>query len=278
MEEIPVSIAESPAADVLRPTFFDTHAHLDQEDFADDCDEVIARARAAGVEMMMLPAASAASSVVVVRMANVYGFLAAVGIHPNYTHEAGPDDWDQVVSLICRPSVAALGETGLDRHWDFAPFSLQQDYFDRHLRLSEQCSLPVLIHCRDAQEDLLPMLREAAARRPLRGVIHAFSGNADFAAECLALGLFISFAGNLTYSNKKFESLKAAACTIPDDRILIETDSPYLVPQVFRGKQKRNEPANVVHTAAFLAKLRGVSVEQIAAQTTANARRLFSCM
>jgi TatD DNase family protein len=112
----------------------------------------------------------------------------------------------------------------------------------------------------------------------LRGVIHGFSGEADFAAECLALGLFISFAGNVTYSNKKFASLQAAARTIPDDRILIETDSPYLVPQAFRGKQKRNEPANVVHTAAFLAELRGVSIEQLAAQTTANARRLFQLL
>ena len=106
------------------------------------------------------------------------------------------------------------------------------------------------------------MLRAAAARGPLRGVLHAFSGDAALAAECLALGLHISFAGNVTYSNKKFEPLRAAAQTIPDDRLLIETDSPYLVPQVFRGKQKRNEPANVVHTAAFLAELRGVPLER----------------
>ena len=119
------------------------------------------------------------------------------------------------------------------------------------------------------------MLRTAVARGPICGVIHAFSGDAAFAAECLALGLYVSFAGNVTYSNKKFEPLRAAARAIPADRLLIETDSPYLVPQVFRGKQKRNEPAGVIQTAAFLAELRNVSVEQLAAATTDNARRLF---
>jgi TatD DNase family protein len=135
--------------------------------------------------------------------------------------------------------------------------------------------LPVVIHCRDAQDDLLPMLRAAAARGPLQGVLHAFSGTADFAAECLALGLYISFAGNVTYSNRKVEPLRAVAKTIPDDRLLIETDSPYLVPQVFRGRQRRNEPAHVAHTAAFLAQLRGAPLAELATQTTANARRLF---
>ena len=133
----------------------------------------------------------------------------------------------------------------------------------------------MILHCRDAQDDLLASLRAAAARGPIHGVIHAFSGDAAFAAECLALGLYVSFAGNVTYSNKKMEPLRAAARTIPADRLLIETDSPYLVPQIFRGKQKRNEPANVIHTAAFLAELRGVPVAQLAAETTANARRLF---
>ena len=133
----------------------------------------------------------------------------------------------------------------------------------------------MILHCRDAQDDLLASLRAAAARGPIRGVVHAFSGDAAFAAECLALGLYVSFAGNVTYSNKKFEPLRAAARTIPADRLLVETDSPYLVPQIFRGKQKRNEPAHVIYTAAFLAELRGVPVAQLAADTTANARRLF---
>ena len=117
--------------------------------------------------------------------------------------------------MIDHPRVAALGETGLDRYWDFAPLSLQQEYIDRHLRLSQACDLPVILHCRDAQADLLAALRAAAANGPIHGVVHAFSGDAAFAAECLALGLYVSFAGNVTYSNKKFEPLRAAARTIP---------------------------------------------------------------
>jgi TatD DNase family protein len=256
-------------------SFIDTHAHLDQQEFDADRDEVIARARAAGVENLVCVAVSADSSGAAVRLAEQYGLFAAVGIHPNSTAEAALGDWDCVTALIGHPRVVALGETGLDRYRDFAPIALQQDYLDRHLRLSQERDLPVIIHCRDAAPDLMPMLRAAAQRGPLRGVLHAFSGDAALAAECLDLGLYISFAGNISYSNKKFDSLRAAAQTIPDDRLLVETDSPYLSPQVFRGKQKRNEPANVVHTGAFLAELRSVSVEKLAATTTANARRLF---
>jgi TatD DNase family protein len=256
-------------------SYFDTHAHLDQSDFDADRGEVIARARAAGVAAILCPAVSADSSEAVVKLAEQYDLAAAVGIHPNSTHEAPPSDWDRIVAMIDQPRVVALGETGLDRYWDFAPLPLQQDYLDRHLRLSQECGLPVILHCRDAQDDLLPMLRAAAARGPISGVIHAFSGDAAFAAECLGLGLYISFAGNVTYSNKKFETLRAVARTIPADRLLIETDCPYLVPQIFRGKQKRNEPTGVVHTAAFLAELRGEPTAQLAAATTANARWLF---
>jgi TatD DNase family protein len=255
--------------------YFDTHAHLDQPEFDADRAAVVARAREAGVKMILCPAVSAESSQAVVELAEQYDLLAAVGIHPNSTHEAAPGDWERVAAMIGRPRVVALGETGLDRYRDFAPISLQQEYLDRHLRLAQQHDLPVILHCRDAQDDLLAALRAAAARGPIRGVVHAFSGDAAFAAECLALGLHISFAGNVTYSNKKVEPLRAAARAIPADRLLVETDSPYLVPQIFRGKQKRNEPACVVHTAAFLAQLRGVPLEQLAADATANARRLF---
>ncbi len=255
--------------------YFDTHAHLDQSDFDADRGEAVARAREAGVAMILCPAVSAESSRAVVTLAERYDLLAAVGIHPNSTHEAAADDWRQVAAMIDHPRVAALGETGLDRYRDFAPIALQQEYLDRHLRLSQACDLPVILHCRDAQADLLGAIRAAAERGPIRGVVHAFSGDAAFAAECLALGLYVSFAGNVTYSNRKFEPLRAAARTIPADRLLIETDSPYLIPQLFRGKQKRNEPAHLVHTAALLAELRGVEPEQLAAETTANARRLF---
>lgn len=254
----------------------DTHAHLDAEEFDADRPAIIARARAAGVEVMVCVGITAESSRAAVRLAEAEaGVFAAVGIHPNYAAEAAPGDWDRVVDLVSHARVVAVGETGLDRHWDFTPFEVQREYFDRHLRLAREHDLPVVIHCREAEADLLPMLREAAARKPLAGVLHAFSGEPSLAEACLELGLHLGFAGAVTYKNKKFAPLREVATRVPDDRLLIETDSPYLVPHPLRGKQKRNEPANVVHTARCLAKLRGQSLDDLTAATSANARRLF---
>jgi TatD DNase family protein len=237
------------------------------------------------VTVIICPGITADSSLAAVRLAEQEageGVFAAVGIQPNYCAQAAAGDWDRVVAMANRRDagptggrVVAIGETGLDRHWDFTPFAVQQDYFDRHLRLAQARSLPVIVHCREAEADLLPMLREAAARGPLAGVLHAFSGDRAFAEECLALGLHVSLAGAVTYTNKKFAPLRDAARAIPDDRLLIETDSPYLVPHPLRGREKRNEPAHLLLTAGHLAQLRGVSLQQLAAQTTANARRLF---
>ncbi len=254
----------------------DTHCHLDDEQFAVDRAEVVARAAAAGVETMIAIGTTAADSAATVVIAETFPTVyAAVGIHPNSCAEAAPGDWDAVVKLLDHPRVVALGETGLDRYWDHAPIELQRDYFDRHFRMSQARDLPVVIHCRDAAADMIPMLREAVARGPLRTVMHAFSGEVALAAECLELGLYVSFAGNSTYTNKKFQSLREAVVAIPADRILIETDSPYLTPEPLRGKQKRNEPAHVVHTATALAALRNTPLEEFDRQTTENARRLF---
>ena len=255
---------------------FDTHAHLDQEEFHADRRAVIDRATQAGVEAILCVAVSADSSDATVRIAASHPTVyAAVGIQPNCCAEAAPDDWNRIVQLVDQPKVVALGETGLDRYWDFTPFDMQQDYFDRHLRLAAEHDLPIIIHCREAEEDLMPMLREAAKRGPLRGVLHAFSGDEAMAAECVRLGLHVSFAAVVTYRNKKFATLRAAAAIIPVDRLLTETDSPYLVPHPLRGKKRRNEPAEIVYTVACLAELRGVDPQQLAATTTANARRLF---
>ncbi len=250
----------------------DTHAHLDQDDFDADRADVIARAHAAGVETIVAIGTTGDSSAEVVRIAHDYpGVFAAVGIQPNYCSQVQPDDWDRIVQLSTEPRVVAIGETGLDRYQKFAPFELQQDYFDRHLRLAQERGLPFVVHTRESDADVLAMLREAAARGPLSGVMHSFTGTAETAAECVTLGLYISFAGMVTF--KKSDALRGVAVTIPGERILIETDSPYLSPQPLRGK--RNEPANVVYTAACLAEVRGVSPEEFAVQTTTNARRLF---
>ncbi len=252
---------------------FDTHAHLDQPDFDADRADVIARARAAGVEDVIAIGTTAATSAVCVRLTVEFdGLHAAVGMQPNYIAEGEPGDWDRIVALAAEPGVVAIGETGLDRHWDFTPFDVQQDYFDRHMLLAAERGLPFVVHMRDCDDEILAMLREAHARGPLSGVMHSFTGSRAMADECLDMGLYVSFAGMVTY--KKSDELRAVAAIVPNDRILIETDAPYLSPEPVR-KIKRNEPAHVRHTAACLAEVRGVSLDALAAQTTSNARRLF---
>ena len=253
---------------------FDTHAHLDQSEFGADRVEVIARAREAGVDNIIAIGISADTSAACVKLAAEYeGVHAAVGLQPNYLADAGPGDWDRVVAMLSERGVVAIGETGLDRYWDFTPFNAQQDYFDRHIRLSQERGLPFIVHMRDCDEDILVMLREARQRGPLSGVMHSFTGSRAMADECLAMDLYISFAGMVTF--KKSEELRSIAATVPDDRILIETDSPYLSPEPVR-KVKRNEPAHVLHTAKCLAGVRGTTLETFATQTTANAKRLFN--
>ena len=252
---------------------FDTHAHLDQPEFDVDRADVLRRAQEAGVANLIAIGTTVETSAVCIRLAAEHpGVFAAVGMQPNYIAEAKPGDWDRVLELAKEPSVVAIGETGLDRHWDFTPFAMQQDYFDRHLRLAQEHELPFVVHMRDCDDDILAMLREAHSRGPLRGVMHSFTGGQAMAEECLAMGLHISFSGMVTY--KKSDELRAVAAVVPSDRILIETDSPYLSPEPVR-KMKRNEPAHIRHTATRLADVRGVSLEDFAAQTSANARELF---
>jgi TatD DNase family protein len=253
---------------------FDTHAHLDQPEFDADRDDILARAREAGVASILAVGISADTSRACAHLLSQYeGVFAAVGMQPNYLAESQPGDWDRILAMLAMPGVVAIGETGLDRYWDFTPFDLQQDYFDRHIRLSQQSELPFIVHMRDCDDDILVMLREAHRRGPLRGVMHSFTGSRAMMEECVAMGLYISFAGMVTY--KKSAQLREIAAAVPDDRILVETDSPYLSPEPVR-KIKRNEPAHVRHTAARLAEIRGATLDQFAALTTANAQRLFA--
>jgi TatD DNase family protein len=252
---------------------FDTHAHLDDEQLSADASGAIARAAEVGVTSILAVGTTAASSRNCLALAQQHaGIWSSAGIHPNYAAEIQPGDWDEVVRLAKEIRVVALGETGLDLYWKDTPLSLQQDYFDRHIRLSQQLDKPLVIHQRESAAEILGMLRAARQRGPLSGVMHSFTGTADQATEFLDLGLCISFAGMVTF--KKSDDLRTAAATIPDDRILVETDAPYLSPEPFRGKRP-NEPARVVHTAECIAQARGVSLEELARQTTANARALF---
>jgi TatD DNase family protein len=250
----------------------DTHAHLDDEQLVGDLDEVLARAREAGVACVVSVATTAESSLQTVALTGRYAdVFATVGIQPNYVAQSNEGDWERVVQLAGSPGVVGVGETGLDRYWDYTPFEEQQASFGRHIELAQGRDLPLVIHCRDAEADVVAALRHYAARGRLRGVMHSFTGGEETAAACLELGLYISFAGMVTF--KKSESLRRVAAGVPTDRLLLETDSPYLSPEPFRGR--RNEPARLVHTASRLAEVRGVSVEELARQTTENARRLF---
>jgi TatD DNase family protein len=201
------------------------------------------------------------------------GIVAAVGIQPNHVGEMRPADWDEVVHLAeVETVVTAIGETGLDRYWDRAPFDLQQELFARHLELGRRLDKVVIIHCREAEADVVTMLRDQYDRHgPIRAVLHSYTGDGSHAEMCLAMGLHVSFAGMVTY--KSAETLRDVAKVIPVDRILVETDCPYLAPQPVRGK--RNEPAFVAHTAACLAGVKGISLAEVAEITTRNARELF---
>jgi TatD DNase family protein len=254
-------------------TLVDTHAHLDDERFHADLPAVLDRAAEAGVCTIVTVATTASSSQTCVALANRHDRLrATVGIQPNHVAEAGPNDWDEVVKLATLPLVVALGETGLDRYWDYTPFPQQEDYFARHLELARQRRLAVVIHCREAEADVVRMLRaEYDHHGPIRAVMHSFTGDATTANACLEMGLHISFAGMVTYKNA--QALREVVKSVPLDRLLVETDSPYLAPVPMRGK--RNEPAFVAHTASLLAAVRAVDLTLLAEQTARNARALF---
>ncbi len=252
----------------------DTHAHLADETFSETMQEVITRAQQAGVEKILCVGTSAKSSQhsidIAHRFANVY---ASVGIHPNYAHQASEQDWMKIQTLVTQPKVVALGETGLDRYWDDCPWENQLENFHRHWELSRKTQLPVIIHSRDCDDEMVEELTTASHSGQLIGVMHAFSGSWKMAEACLSLGLYISFAGMVTY--KKSIELRSVAERIPLDRILVETDSPYLSPEPKRSVRP-NEPAHVAYTAECLAKNRGMSLKDFSRITSDNASRLFA--
>jgi TatD DNase family protein len=252
--------------------FFDSHCHLDPMRYSGELDAVLARAHAVGVTgMAVIGTRAADSEAAAVLAAREPGLVAVAGIHPNDTAEAEPDEWDRIVALVESGRVAAIGETGLDWYRTTAPAESQRDYFDRHIRLAQRSGLPLVIHSRESIRDCLAMLREARDRGPITAVLHSFTGTLDEAQEAIDLGFFLGFAGMVTF--RSAANLKDVAKTVPLDRILIETDSPFLSPEPLRGK--RNEPANVVHTATCLALARGESLSTFAAATTVNGRRFY---
>lgn len=257
--------------------FVDTHCHLERNDFMrgdhDERDEVIARARAAGVGRLVCIGAGGT----IEQMDNAVAFAegdpqiwAAVGIHPHDVARM-PDAAPAHVEALAttHPRVVAVGEIGLDFYYDHSPRDVQERCFREFLAIAQRANKPVVLHIRDAHPNAKAALAEVP---PPGGVVHCFTGDLADAQAYVALGLYISFSGILTF--KSARAIQEAAKWVPADRILVETDCPYLAPIPYRGK--RNEPAYVVHTAAFLAQLRGETVAEVAATTTQNARRLFS--
>lgn len=251
----------------------DTHAHLFDGRFRGELPAVLDRASRI-VEAVVCLGIDRESSIESVRIANQFPLVvAAVGIQPNSVAESKPGDWDEVVRLAeAGARVVAIGETGLDRYWDRTPFPQQEEYFARHIELARRLGKPFAIHCREAEADVVRMLRAEFERHgPVRAVMHSFSGDIETAKQCIAMGLYISFAGMLTYP--KAQTLRDVAKEVPLERLVVKTDCPYLAPQPVRGK--RNEPGYVAHTAAVLAEVKGVSFAELEDHTTRNARTLF---
>ena len=249
----------------------DSHAHIDDERFDADREEVVARALAAGVSLIVNIGADMASSARSVALAEKYPEIyAAVGMHPHDSQDMKETDYRQLEQWANHPKVVAIGEIGLDYHYDLSPRPVQKEVFLRQLDLARKTGKPFIIHEREAHADMLDIIRHAA--RGLNGVFHCFSGSVETAREYLKMGFYISVAGPVTFP--KSVKTKEVAKAVPLDRLLVETDSPYLTPQPFRGK--RNEPAYVRLVAEEIANLRDISLAELAETTTANVRRLFN--
>ncbi len=253
-------------------TLFDTHAHLNVDAFDECVDEVVQRSKEAGLVGIAVIGIDAITSRRACELAAQFPdyLYAVVGIQPNSAAEAKPDDWSVIEELVAYPGVRAIGETGLDCYWDDTPIEMQHDYFDRHMELCRKTGLPMVIHMRESGHLIVDQLEKQESVPS--GIMHSFTGDIQTAEKCLDQGLFISFAGMVTF--KKSDELRAVAKMVPDDRLLVETDSPYLSPEPLRGRRP-NEPARVEHTLRCLANVRGVSPESLAEITTDNARRIF---
>ncbi|WP_449241015.1 TatD family hydrolase [Desulfoscipio gibsoniae] len=251
---------------------FDTHVHLYDEQFADDLDRVFSRMAQAGVARAMCVGYDVDSSEKAVAMTKSRtGIVAAVGVHPHDAGSVAADYLARLADLARHPRVAALGEIGLDYYRDLSPRPVQQQVFREQLALVRKLNIPVIIHVREAYGDLLDILRRDGIS-PAGGVMHCFSGSWEVAQQAMEMGFYISLAGPVTF--KKALKLKEIAVRVPADRLLIETDCPFLAPEPFRGR--RNEPAYVRYVAEHIAVLRDISLGELAQVTTANARRLFN--
>lgn len=255
----------------------DTHCHLNFESYHEDRDAVVQRAADAGVTRIIIPGIDEATSAEAIQLSEVYtGVYAAVGIHPNDTARFASTQIDTVRALAMHPKVVAVGEIGLDYYWDKSPHPKQHEAFEAQLALAAALGLPVIIHNRDAHDDTITVLEAWAASQPAPyrervGVLHSFSAPLPIAERALAAGFYLGFTGPITF--KKAEELRQIAAAVPLDRILVETDGPFLTPAPYRGK--RNEPAYIPYIVQQIAQVHGLTPDEVSAATTQNAERLF---
>lgn len=249
----------------------DSHVHLDDRRFNRDRDAIIKGLKAKGVELVINIGADTRTSISSVNLAAEYdNVYATVGVHPHSAKEVTDKTIEVLRNLSQRPKVVAIGEIGLDFHYDNSPRDVQRKWFVEQLNLAKELNLPVVIHTREAAQETFDILKEAQDGK-LEGVLHCYSGSVEMALEYIKLGFYISIAGPVTFNNARV--LKNVAKEIPLDKLLIETDCPYLTPVPHRGK--RNEPAYVNHVAETIADLRGISVEELAKATNENTKKLF---
>jgi TatD DNase family protein len=250
----------------------DSHCHLDFPDFAAELDAVVNRAQEAGIARMVTISTRVKRHAEVLAVAERFrDVYCSVGTHPHHAHEELDIGAAELIGRTRHPKVVAIGEAGLDYHYDSSPRDAQEQGFRNHIAAARATGLPLVIHSRDADADMARILEEETGKGAFPAVLHCFTGGRDLAQRAIALGLSISFTGILTF--KKSDELRAIAQSVPADRILVETDAPYLAPGPYRGK--RNEPAFVTETAKVLAATRSISADEIARQTTDNFFRLF---
>lgn len=254
------------------PYLVDSHAHLDFHDFDRDRDEVLKRAQSCGLKLIINIGCDLQSSQKSIQIAEKYSIVyAAIGIHPHDAAKVSPDYLQILQEMAAHPRVVAIGEIGLDFYRNRSPRPLQKEVFRRQLQLAREVNLPVILHDRDAHDEVMAILEEEGLPEP-GGVMHCFSGDLTLARKAIKMGFYISIAGPVTYP--KNIKLCQVAAAVPADRLLIETDAPFLTPNPFRGK--RNEPAYVTYTAEKVAALRGTTGERIGSLCLENTRRLFS--
>ncbi|PPA68519.1 TatD family hydrolase [Jeotgalibacillus proteolyticus] len=251
---------------------FDTHVHLNADQFEEDVEEVIGRAKEAGVEWMTVVGFDTPTINKAIELAEKYNFIyAAVGWHPVDAIDLTDKELAWIEELAQHPKVVAIGETGLDYYWDKSPKEIQQEVFKKQIALAKRVKLPIVIHNRDATQDVVDILREENAAE-VGGIMHCYSGSVEIAKQCIEMNFMISLGGPVTFKNAK--KPKEVAAEIPLEHLLIETDAPFLAPHPYRGK--RNEPAYVKLVAEQIAELKEISYEKVGNQTTENAKRIFN--